>query len=318
MLGSFIRDCTDLACCRAVWLACLGVDLEMGVADVDARAKVFVRMDVMDWDDAFDNSGYVAGAKDLPQHWATVALAQREALTAARRAALDVPYGSRDREVMDVFQPEGTPKGTVIFVHGGYWRMFDKSSWSHLSAGPLAHGWSVAMPSYPLAPAAQISQITRAIIRAVVHVAQTTTGPIALIGHSAGGHLVSRMICADVLPDEITRRVSGVVSVSGVHHLDPLVGTKMNDDLRLTAEEAAAESPVHLDPVQGVPLSCVVGDHERPEFLRQTRMLEERWAAKGVDVRSHYAPGLNHFNVIDSLADPAGLLTTEVLRPAAL
>jgi arylformamidase len=61
-------------------------------------------------------------------------------------------YGPGDRHAMDLFLPEGAPKGLVVFVHGGYWKAFDKSVWSHLAAGPLAHGFAVAMPSYTLCP----------------------------------------------------------------------------------------------------------------------------------------------------------------------
>ena len=269
---------------------------------------------VIDWDDAFDNSGYVPEAKDLPPKWASQAKAWRDTLLSDGRAQIDQAYGARDRERFDLFLPPGPSKGTVIFVHGGYWRLFDKSYWSHLSKGCLAHGWAVAMPSYPLAPEARIAQITDAIARAVATIADATQGPIVLAGHSAGGHLVTRMMCEGVLPDAVTKRLCRVMSISGVHHLDPLVATKMNDDLRLSASEAAAESPVHLDPVPDIPVSIVVGDHERPEFLRQSRMLAERWALRGADVQTIFDAGTNHFNVINTLGDPGGLLTQELLR----
>lgn len=268
----------------------------------------------IDWDDAFDNSGYVDGAGDLPALWAQQAATFRAALAADGRAMLDQPYGTGQRDAYDLFHPATPTKGTVIFVHGGYWRMFDKTYWSHFATGCLDHGWSVAMPSYPLAPQARIADITAAIGRAVTHIAAATSGPLAFVGHSAGGHLVSRMVCKDVLPPHITQRIARVVSVSGVHHLDPLLQTKMNDDLRLTAAEAQLESPVHLDPTPGIPLTFFVGDQERPEFLRQTRMIAERWAAKGANVRSVYDPGTHHFNVIASLRDADGALTNEVLQ----
>src|SRR3546814_5563195 len=50
-----------------------------------------------------------------------------------------------------------SPAGLAVFVHGGYWMAFDKSSWSHLAAGAVARGWAVALPSYTLCPEARIS-----------------------------------------------------------------------------------------------------------------------------------------------------------------
>lgn len=268
---------------------------------------------MIDWDDAFDNSGYVAGSQDLPQLWADEAKAVRDSLQSQGRAEVDQAYGPHEREVFDLFRATGSAKGTVVFVHGGYWLRFDKSYWSHLAQGCLDNGWDVVIPSYPLAPDARIGEMTGSSKRALVHIAGKTEGPIALVGHSAGGHLVTRLMCRDVLPPDVTERMSKVVSISGVHHLDPLLDTKMNDKLQLTVAEVASESPVHLDPAPSIPVTLVVGDQERPEFLRQTRMLAERWAAKGADVRTLYDPGTHHFSVIASLTDKDGMLTQEVL-----
>ena len=42
------------------------------------------------------------------------------------------------RERFVLFLPEVMAVGLMVFVHGGYWRAFDKSDWSHLAAGALA------------------------------------------------------------------------------------------------------------------------------------------------------------------------------------
>ncbi|PUB14228.1 alpha/beta hydrolase [Yoonia sediminilitoris] len=269
---------------------------------------------MIDWNDAFDNSGYVPEAEAIRADWVQQAARLRDELLPQGRAQIDLTYGADPREVMDIFAPVGTPKGTLVFVHGGYWHMMDKSYWSHLAAGCLAHGWQVAIPSYPLAPQARISEITQSITAAVRNVADQTKGPLVLAGHSAGGHLVARMACKGVLPDDITQRLARVFPISGVHHLTPLLQTTMNDTLQLTETEALRESPVELDPAPGVPVTFWVGADERPEFLRQNRMAAERWAGKGADVRSVYEAGQDHFTVIGSLAKPDGPLTQEVIR----
>jgi acetyl esterase/lipase len=80
---------------------------------------------------------------------------------------LDISYGDNSREKLDLFLPEGEPKGLFVFVHGGFWLKLDKSYWSHLASGALAHGWAVAMPSYPLCPEVRLSAISRSVAKAV-------------------------------------------------------------------------------------------------------------------------------------------------------
>ncbi|MEQ8877234.1 MAG: alpha/beta hydrolase [Phycisphaerales bacterium] len=269
---------------------------------------------MIDWDDAFENLAYVPGGQALPGQWAEAAAAYRTEMARAGRLQEDVAYGDGPREVMDILTPDGDSRGLVIFVHGGYWRAFDKSHWSHLARGCVESGWTVALPSYPLAPEVRISEITACITRAVTVAAGQVSGPVRLSGHSAGGHLVARMMCRGVLPDEVATRLARVTSISGLHQLGPLTAIKLNDTLRLTPEEAETESPATHDPLPGVPLTAWVGAQERPEFLRQTRVIEEIWALKGTDVTAVYDPGHNHFTVIGALEQPDSPLTQEILR----
>ncbi|MEL7465172.1 MAG: alpha/beta hydrolase [Pseudomonadota bacterium] len=260
-------------------------------------------MIIDDWDDAYANGAHIEGAADYPPRWAAAAAAFREALGAL--AEIDVAYGEGERNRFDLFRPDGAARGLVVFIHGGYWRAFDKSFWSHLATGPLARGWAVAMPSYTLAPEARIAEITREVAAATEAAAARVSGPIRLTGHSAGGHLASRMVCENgPLAPEVADRVERVVSISGLHDLRPLLRTEMNADFRLDAAEAAAESPALLRPRLGARVTCWVGAEERPEFVRQNALLANVWTGLGADMDVHEAPGEHHFNVIDRLADP--------------
>lgn len=257
---------------------------------------------MIDWDDAFDNSGYVPGAGAMLERCRT-----RAAAYAAKQGALDVVYGPGPRNRLDLFVPDAPPLGLVVFVHGGYWHLLDKSLWSHFARGPLSRGWAVAIPSYTLAPQARIAQIVRDVAAAVSMAAQRVPGPVRLVGHSAGGHLVSRLACLEF---EAAARVEKVVSVSGVHDLRPLLNTRLNDTLRLDATEAEAESPALLMPRSGISCLFWVGANERPELVRQTRLIAEAWDASNV-----YEPGHDHFSVIEALEDPDSPLVTALLAP---
>src|SRR5690606_4847646 len=121
----------------------------------------------------------------------------------------------------------------------GYWMDFDPTLWSHLAAGPLARGWAVALPCYDLCPDVRIAAITAQVARAVTAIAALVPGPVVLSGHSAGGHLVARMLCPDVaLP--VRDRVLRVVPISPLADLVPLLQTGMNATLRLDGAEARA------------------------------------------------------------------------------
>ena len=267
-----------------------------------------------DWDDAYANGPNIPGGDRWPQAWVAPAAEYREAMSAIGRARLDLDYGAGERNRFDLFLPEGAPRGLVVFIHGGYWMRFDRSYWSHLANGPVTRGFAVAMPSYPLCPDVRLAEIAPQVGQAVEAAAAMVKGPIHLTGHSAGGHLVSRMICTDTpLSPQTLSRVGNVVSISGVHDLRPLMRTAMNATLRLDEAEAAAESPALLSPVEGARLTCWVGTGERAEFIRQNALLANAWTGLGAATAVVEEPDRHHFNVIDGLMQPGHPLTRALL-----
>ncbi len=269
---------------------------------------------VIDWDDAFDNSGHVAGSELLAGRWSAAAACARAELESHARARIDLPYGPLPRNRLDLFEPDSNCAGLIVFIHGGYWHKLDKSYWSHLARGPLAAGWAMAIPSYTLAPETRISAITREVSAAIGFAAERIVGPIRLVGHSAGGHLVTRMVCDDSpLDAEVLERVQKVVPVSGVFDLRPLTLTRMNDVLRLDDDEATAESPVLRSPLKEMEVCFWVGAGERPEFLRQNRCICETWQRHNGKVSDRYETGKHHFSVVEGIASPQSALTRELI-----
>ena len=236
----------------------------------------------MDMDREYANGAFIPGSDALPDLWAQKAAAFRANL--GKSARLGLPYGPEPRQALDLFLPQTTPRGLLVFVHGGYWLAMGRESWSHLAAGALARGWACAMPSYTLAPQARIRDITAEIANAV-------------------GHLAARMGCADHHHPSTAR----VVPISPLADLEPLLQTEMNQTLWLDPEEALAESPAHH--ARACDAHIWVGGNERPAFLWQARTLSESWdCAWTVD------PGLHHFNVIDGLQHPDSALLTTCLK----
>lgn len=266
---------------------------------------------MMDWDDAYQNGKYIEGGDAYLGMWKVTSATFRESLPETRRK-IGVAYGPHPREVYDLFLPETPPKGVVVFIHGGYWQSLDHSLWSHLASGPLAHGWAVAMPGYPLCPEVPLAAITQSILRAISVISACISGDIIISGHSAGGHLTARMACDDIALPPATR-VRRYVSISGVHDLRPLIRTSLNDALRLDMASAAAESPALKTPRDGVELLAWVGENERPEFLRQNNLLGNIWRGAFAKTGCVHAKGHHHFSVVGDMADPESALTKALI-----
>jgi len=247
-------------------------------------------------DDAYANADHIPGGADYLVRWASEAATYRAAL--ADRLVSGLRYGPSERMRFDLFRPIGASQGTVIFVHGGYWMRFHRHDWSHFAAGPNGRGWSVAMPSYDLCPRVSIAMITQQIATAVATIAANTSGPIALTGHSAGGHLVARVLAPGMLHNEVRARLRVAAPISPLSDLTPLVQTTMNDVFQMDVAMARAESPRH-QPKPELPVRLRVGGAERPAFLGQAEWLAEAWGCP-CDI----IPGRHHFDIIDGLQDP--------------
>ncbi|MBV2359580.1 alpha/beta hydrolase [Thalassococcus sp. CAU 1522] len=259
----------------------------------------------MELDDAYANAAYIPDADGFLARWPQEAADFRGHMDAEGRARLGLIYGPSPRQALDLFLPQDDPEGLLIFVHGGYWLRFDRSFWSHFAQGALARGWAVAMPSYDLCPVVRISDITRQVARAVTLAADMVAGPIRLAGHSAGGHLVARMLAKAMVPKHVSHRFAHVMPISPLSDLRPFLRTSMNADLRLDEVEAIAESPM-MQHVPDIPVTVWVGAEERPVFLDQAQWLVKRW-----NCGHHVAPGRHHFDVIDPLRDPdSGMIAT--------
>lgn len=256
-------------------------------------------MDKATLDQAYENGAYIPDGASYGPRWEAAAAAFR----AETPCELDIRYGDHPRAAYDLFFPQGASKGLMVFVHGGYWRMRSKSDWSHFARGGLARGFTVALIGYPLAPEVRIAEITTHVADACAQIAGRIDGAIYLAGHSAGGHLVSRLSMPGVLPDDVAGRVVRSLPISGVSDLRPLMGLSMNEELKLDADEAVSESPALGQKLGSIGLTALVGAEERPVFLDQNRWLAEAW-----DCPEIILPGRHHFDVLDGLEDPNSTL----------
>jgi arylformamidase len=228
-------------------------------------------------------------------------------------------------ESLDLFLPaqpgaQGAP--VLVVVHGGYWRALSKSDFSFVAPAFTEAGALVVVPDYALCPAVSVEHITLQLVRSlqwVWHNAARHGGDpdrIAVVGHSAGGHLAAMLLSCrwkqvdESLPAQL---LGGALSISGLFDLEPLRHTPfLQADLKLTPASVGRLSPAFFPRPRGK-LYAVVGAAESDEFLRQNQLIRDVWGPTAVPV-CETVPGRNHFDVLESLVDPAGRLHELALR----
>jgi arylformamidase len=253
-------------------------------------------------DAAYNN---VAAVADSAERLAS--LTERSAaFRAARPGELDLPYGPRPRNRIDLFRcgRQGAP--LFAFIHGGYWQRNSKEMFAVLAEGPLARGHDVALLGYTLAPEATLTEIVAEIHGAVSFLRRegpgrgVATGRLILSGWSAGGHLTAMGMRWP--------QVDAGLSISGLFDVEPCRLNYLNEKLRLTEAEAAAMSPVHQLPRVAGPLIAAFGEAELPELQRQSVDFFAAWSGAGLSGRLLPLPGHDHFSIVEELADPEGAL----------
>ena len=222
--------------------------------------------------------------------------------------ALDVPYGEHPRERFDFRPTDGLSRGTWVYWHAGYWQTRDKAQFRFLAPRFNALGWDAALINYPLCPEVQVSDIVRSAARALAAVlahqaARGVPARVVLCGHSAGAQLAIEV----AMPAAVSTpaRIAGVIGVSGVFDLRPLVHTTLNARLQLDAASAEAASPCLRARAGVAPALFVLGATETPAFHAQTQAMAEAWQAQGNPTQVLAVAGADHFSVLDHLSDEA-------------
>ncbi|XP_063613311.1 kynurenine formamidase-like [Penaeus indicus] len=252
-----------------------------------------------------------------------------------RPPRLDVPYGSAPRAKLDVYGedlPGDSP--VMVYVHGGYWQELTKDL-SAYPVKPLHRAGIVAViVGYDLAPQVGVEAIVEEVRAAVGWACALAKGRgsecVVLSGWSAGAHLVTQVLStwqtakseetAFSDPDVTSYAldlVKGVVTISGVFDLRPLVGTYVNDPLRLTESSAWTLSPLRVvgDLSKAWPrlrLLVTAGQHDSPEFKRQSLHYSQVCGDNGLQAE-YVEVEADHFNIVEELSKEEFPLTQKVI-----
>lgn len=251
-------------------------------------------------DAAYDNNAAVKNSAAL--------IAERNeasaTLRASRKSVLDLPYGDRERTRIDLYPAADAAAPCLVFLHGGYWQRNSRDVFAMLVEGVAAHGWSVAIPGYSLAPDVSLTEIVTEISQALDWLAKNgdahgISGPIVLAGWSAGAQLVAMALGHP--------RVSAGLAISGVYDLAPIRDTGLNNALKLTDEEIAKLSPLRL-PVVHKRLDIAYGTNELPALVCDAIQFHEMRAAANAPGQLFPIEGADHFSILGELRRPDGAL----------
>jgi arylformamidase len=285
--------------------------------------RVWMDMDQAELDAAYDQSVYAPNLQQVVKRMATNSELVRARLGAPQRFA----YGPTPIEALDVYTTKRRNAPINVFIHGGEWRLGSAKASAFAAELFVNAGAHFVVPDFAWVQdvggnlPVLADQVRRAV--AWVHANAPRFGGdpnrIYVSGHSSGGHLTGVVLTTDWkaynVPADI---VKGGLCSSGMFDMKAVCLSKRRSYLACSPEmEEAMSSQRRLDRLNA-PVIVTYGTLETPEFQRQARDFAAAVKAAGKPVQLLVGDGYNHFEIIETLANPYGLLGRAVLEQMQL
>jgi arylformamidase len=291
-----------------------------------ARAKgplVWLDMDQQELDDAYDQIVYAPNRDQIAK--------RRIANSDRARAVLGEPervaYGSSDIEKLDIYRAKQTHAPVNIFVHGGAWRANRGRDYAFLAEPFVNAGAHYVILDFTNVDDAagslfpMVEQVRRAVGWVYRNAKSFGGDPerLYLTSHSSGSHLSGCVVTHDWRKESLPLDIlKGATLSSGMYDLKPVRLSKRSKYVKFTDEmEEALSAQRHLDKLH-TPLVVAHGTYETPEFQRQTRDFFAAVKAAGKPIEMLVGEGYNHFEMLETLANPYGLLGRAVFAQMGL
>lgn len=289
---------------------------------------VWLDMDQAALDAAYDQARYAPNMAQVLERYAANSEAVRSRIGQPQRFA----YGPSPVEALDVYRTGQAAAPVCIFIHGGAWRGGLAKNNAFAAETFVQAGAHFVVPDFAwvqdvdgkLMPIAD--QLRRAVIWVYENVHRFGGDPqrLYVCGHSSGAHFAAVLLTTDwssVLEGDAELPVNllqGGLCCSGMYDLKPVRLSARSAYVKFTdAVEQALSPQRHLQQLR-VPVIVAYGSLESPEFQRQARDLKTAVQAAGKPARLVALEGLNHFEVIETLAAPDGLLRRALLEQMGL
>jgi arylformamidase len=271
--------------------------------DASSSTILWRGMNRAELDIAYNNSLAVPDGDKRRDGWIARSVEMRK----KNPELLDLAYGPRERNRLDVFRSGKTRAPLFVLIHGGYWQRNHKDMFACMAEGPLSKGFDVAVIGYTLCPEVTLTELvaeTHAAIRWLRKEGPSRgfgEGKLVVSGWSAGGHLTAMTLGLD--------EVDAGLAISGIYDVEPCRLNYLNEKLHLTAPEAAAMSPLLHLPKRKIPATIAFGLVELPELQRQSRAYHQARLDAGLPSGLLPLDAHNHFSIMDELAAPTGKLS---------
>ncbi len=282
--------------------------------------RVFLDMDQQELDDAYTQINFAPNQPQIVARYASNSADMRARLGEPQRLA----YGAAAIEHLDLYPARAAESPICVFFHGGAWRTGDAKT--HAFAAEMFVGAGIHFASVDfdnviatngdLMPIAD--QVRRAVAWVYKNASSVGANPrrVYVAGHSSGAHLAAVVLTTDwagsfALPSDIVR--GGILS-SGMYDLHPVRLSARSDYVRFTDAAVEALSPQrHVDRLT-CPILVSHGTLELPEFQRQARDFVAAAKAAGKTAELLVAEGYNHFEILETLANPYGFSGRAALK----
>ena len=282
--------------------------------------RVFLDMDQQELDDAYTQINFAPNQPQILARYASNSAAMRARLGEPRRLA----YGSSPMEQLDLYAAPRANAPICVFLHGGAWRAGEAKT--HAFMGEIFVGAGVHFAALDfdnvVTTGGDLTPIARQVRSAVawVYTNAATLGAdprqIYVCGHSSGAHLAGVVLTTDWprafgLPANV---VSGGLLNSGMYDLQPVRLSARSDYIKFTDDVVEALSPIRHVGRLTCPILVSHGTLESPEFIRQSRDFVAAARAAGKSAELLVAEGYNHFEMLETLANPYGFLGRAALK----
>jgi arylformamidase len=285
---------------------------------------VFLDYDQEELDAAYDQAPWAPNRAEIGKRTEQKNAAARARLGTPRRLA----YGPSEIEKLDLYAAHAANAPLHIFIHGGAWRVGSAASYAYQAEMLVAAGAHFIALDFNnvLETAGDLMTLAEQVRRAVAWVYRNAASfggdpeRLYVSGHSSGGHLAAVVLTTDWQHDYRLpmTMIKGGLCASGIYDLYPVSLSARSRYVRFTPEVIEALSPMrHLDKV-AAPMIVGYGTAETPEFQRQSREFAAALEGAAKPVTLIVAAGYNHFEIVEDLGNPYGVLGRAVLEQMKL
>lgn len=205
-----------------------------------------------------------------------------------------IKYGDDLDQVLEFYGESNPTKGTLVLIHGGYWRnLFDREHMRPLAVSLAKEGFTVVLPEFR-----RVAGEPEVTLRDLAFAISTLEDQaITLIGYSSGGHLA--LLLADKFPT--------VKKVIGLAPVTDLIESQERELGRGAVREwlgrDALDRP-ELNPLRRPPISAktifIHGDLDERVPLELTEKYVAAMKSYGQEIVLEILPGTSHFEMMNT------------------